>query len=314
MPKRILTALFVGLLGLATTPSAQTTAAVPRTPWGHPDLQGRWTNATVTLLERPVEFGAKEYFTEAEAAEYSKTALERLLTAINFREEAAISGEFEPGVWVEERSIVPTRRTSLVIGAAGRLPPLTPAAQDRAKARAAGQKEDPTDGPEARGLAERCLWFPVGGPPMMPGVGYNSNYEIVQTPTHLVILAEMGSAVRIIPLDGRPHLSERTRQWQGDSRGRFEGDTLIVETVNFNGKAQYRGSSENLRLLEKFRRTDRDMILYEVTVSDPTTWTASWTAEVPMRRLDELIYEFACHEGNRGLANILSAARWSDSR
>ena len=119
----------------------------------------------------------------------------------------------------------------------------------------------------------------------------------------------MGSTARVIPLDGRPHLPDDLRQWQGDSRGRFEGDTLIVETTNFNDKVQFRGASENLRLVERFTRTDRDTITYQFTVSDPTSWTDSWTAEVPMRRLDGLLYEFACHEGNRGLANILSGAR-----
>jgi hypothetical protein len=297
------------VVGCGAAASGQTSSATPRTPWGHPDLQGRWTNATLTLVERPVEFGAKEFFTEQEAAEYSKTALERLLKAINFTEEAALSGEFEPGVWVEERSIVPTRRTSLIVGPTGRVPSLTPAAQIRANARNAQRKQNPDDGPEARTIAERCLSFPTGGPPLLPGIGYNSNHQIVQTPTHVVVYTEMGSAVRVIPLDGRPHVPDAVRQWQGDSRGHFEGDTLVVETTNFNDKVQFRGASEHLRLVERFRRTDRDTIMYQFTASDPTSWTDSWTGEVPMRRLDELLYEFACHEGNRGLANILSGAR-----
>ena len=307
MLKHFLAAALVVAFGVAS--SGQTRSAVPRTPWGHPDLQGRWTNSTVTLVERPVEFGAKEYFTEEEAAEYSKTALERFLAAINFTEEAALSGEFEPGVWVEERSIVPTRRTSLIVGPSGRVPALTPNARARVDARNAQRKQSPDDGPEARALNERCLWFPTGGPPLMPAIGYNSNHQIVQTPTHVVIYTEMGSAVRVIPLDGRPHLPGAVRRWQGDSRGRFEGDTLVVETTNFNDKVQFRGSSENLQLVEQFRRIDGHTIMYQFTARDPTSWTDSWTAEVPMRRLDELIYEFACHEGNRGLANILSVAR-----
>ena len=304
---RFLAAAFVVAFG--TISAGQTRSAGPRTPWGDPDLQGRWTTATLTLVERPVEFGSKEFFTEQEAVEYSKTALERLLASINFTQEAAISGEFEPGVWVEERGIVPTRRTSLIIGPTGRIPALTPAAQTRVNARNAQRKEHPDDGPEARPLAERCLLFPTGGPPLLPGIGYNSNHQIVQTPTHIVVYTEMGSAVRVIPLDGRPHVPEGVRQWQGDSRGRFEGDTLVVETTNFNDKVQFRGSSENLRLVERFQRVDRDTIIYRFTASDPASWTDSWTAEVPMRHLDEMLYEFACHEGNRGLANILSGAR-----
>ena len=307
MPKRFLAAVLVVAFGAGS--SGQTRTSVPRTPWGHPDLQGRWTTATVTLLERPVEFGAKEFFTEQEAAEYSKTALERFLAAINFTEEAAISGEFEPGVWVEERGIVPTRRTSLIIGPTGRIPALTPGAQARANARNAQRKQNPDDGPEARTLLERCLVFPTGGPPLLPSVGYNSHHQIVQTPTYVVVYTEMGSAVRVIPLDGRQHLPDGVRQWQGDSRGHFEGETLVVEATNFNDKVQFRGSSENLRLVERFQRVDRDTIIYRVTASDPTSWTDSWTAEVPMRRFDEMLYEFACHEGNRGLANILSGAR-----
>ena len=279
---------------------------VPRTPWGHPDLQGRWTNATLTLLERPVEFGDKEFFTEAEAIEYSKTALERFLAANNFTEEAAISGEFVPGIWVEERNIVSTGRTSLIIGPTGRVPPLTPAARARVAARNAQRS---ADGPEARALNERCLWFPAGGPPLLPSIGYNSNHQIIQTPTHVLIYTEMGPAVRVIPLDGRSHLRDGLRQWQGDSRGRFEGDTLVIETTNFTDQTQFRGSAENLKLVERFERVDRNTIRYQVTANDPTSWTDSWTAEVPMRRLDGLLYEFACHEGNRGLANILSGAR-----
>jgi hypothetical protein len=305
MPKSFVAAVLVVAFGAAS--SGQTRSAVPRTPWGHPDLQGRWTNFTLTLVERPTEFGGKEYFTEAEAAEYLLTAHKRFLAAINFTEEAALSGEFEPGVWGEERGLVPTGRTSLIVGPNGRVPPFTAAAQQRTAARAAQRR--PADGPEDRALNERCLWFPVGGPPMLPSIVYNSNYEIVQTPSHVMILAELGNAVRVIPLDGRPHLSSGIRQWHGDSRGRWDGDTLVIETTNFNDKVQFRGSSEHLHLVERLRRTDGDTIMYEFTASDPTTWTAAWTAEVPMRRLDGLLYEYACHEGNRGLANILSVAR-----
>ncbi len=298
---------------IAGVPALAQTAEPPRTPWGHPDLHGRWTNATLTPLERPKEFGAREFFTEAEAVEYQKTALKQLLAANNLTEEAALSGEFEVGVWVEERSIVPTRRTSLIIGPTGRLPAMTAEAQRAAAARGP-RNIDFADNPEDRAVGERCLWFQVGGPPMLPGVGYNSNYEIVQTPTHVVILAEMGFSVRIIPLDGRPHLPGTLRDWQGDSVGRWDGDTLVVETTNFNDKVVFRGSTrEQLRLTERFTRVDADRIIYRFTVDDPGTWTAPWTAEVPMRPLVGQLYEFACHERNLGLENILRGARYIDT-
>src|SRR5262249_32189824 len=147
-------------------------------------------------------------------------------------------------------------------------------------------------------LNERCLTFPIGGPPMLPGIAYNSNYEIVQTPTHLMIFAEMGSSTRIIPLDGRPHIPASLRLWHGDSRGHWDGDTLGVETTNFSENRPFRGSAATLHLIERFRRLTSDTILYEFTVDDSTTWTKPWTVEVPMRPLKEQIYEFACHEGN----------------
>jgi hypothetical protein len=305
-------AAFFAVFLLSTVTGSGQGPTVPRTPWGHPDLQGSWTNSTLTPLERPTELGAKEFFTPAEAAEYQKTALKKFLAANNLTEEAAISGEFEEGVWVEERSLVATRRTSLIIGPTGRVPPLTPAAQKAAAARGPRQI-DFADNPEDRMVGERCLWFQVGGPPMLPGVGYNSNYEIVQTPTHLVILAEMGFSVRIIPLDGRPHLPATLRDWQGDSVGRWEGDTLVVETTNFNDKVIFRGSSRaRLRLVERFTRVNAGQIMYRLTVEDPDTWTAPWTAEVPMRPLDGRLYEYACHEGNIGLENILRGARYTE--
>jgi len=289
------------------------TESPTRTPWGHPDLQGRWTNATLTPLERPAEVGSREFFTEAEAAEYETIALEVFLKQNSFTEEAAISGEFVEGLWVEGRTIVPTRRTSLIVGPTGRVPSFTPEAQRRAAARAAARKADRKDGPEDRPVGERCLYFSPSGPPMLPAIGYNSNYEILQTPTHVAIRIEMGGAFRTIPLDGRPHVSDRIRPWHGDSRGRWEGDTLVVETTNFNDKRELRGSSDRLRLVERFRRVDKDTLLYEFTAEDPTTWTAPWTAEVPMRTMDGLLYEFACHEANYSMANVLKGARFTEA-
>lgn len=297
----------------AQTSRPQATSARFRTSWGHPDLQGRWTNATLTPLERPAELGSREYFTESEAIEYASTALKRFLAQTNLAEEAEISGEFE-GLWGEERSIVPTRRTSLITGPTGRVPPLTPDGRARAAARAALRKADKADHPEERSLSERCLWFPVEGPPMLPSIVYNSNYQIVQTPGFVTILIEQGYGTRIIPLDARPHPPAHVTSWFGDSRGRWDGDTLVVETTNFNDKRDLRGSTPGLRLTERFRRASADMILYEFTADDPATWTTPWTAEVPMTRLDGLLYEYACHEGNRSLEYVLRGARAAEQR
>ena len=144
---------------------------------------------------------------------------------------------------------------------------------------------------------------------MLPGVTYNSNYEIVQTPTHVGIQIEMGNGFRIIPLDGRPHMPPGNGSWLGDSRGRWEGDTLVVETTNFSPKRDMRGSADRLRLVERFRRVSADLIMYEFTATDPTTWETPWSAEVPMRKMDALLYEYACHEGNYTLGNVMRAAR-----
>jgi hypothetical protein len=254
----------------------------------------------------------KEFLTDAEAAAYQQNALKRFLESAGLVEEAAISGEFVEGVWMDERTLVSTKRSSLIVGPEGRIPPLTPDGQKRAAARAAVRKLDPADSFEDRTIQERCLWFPVGGPPMIPGVAYNSNYEIVQTPTHVAILAEMGYSFRIIPLDGRPHIDPGLRNWHGDSRGRWEGDTLVVETTNFSEKPAFRGASADVRIVERFRRVAADQILYQFTVDDPKTWTTPWTAEIPWRPMKDLIYEFACHEGNYGLVNILKGARAVD--
>jgi hypothetical protein len=278
----------------------------PRTPWGHPDLQGRWTNSTLTPLERPAEAGDKEFFSEAEAAAYQTIALDVYLRQIGLAADNVVSREFADGIWMDDATILPSRRTSLITGPTGRLPPMTPEAQARVQSRAGPRK---ADGPEDRTLPERCLWFSIGGPPMLPFV-YNSNYQIVQTPTHVGIVSEQAGSFRTIPIDGRPHLNAGLRQWQGDSRGRWEGDTLVVETTNFTDKRDVRGSTDRLRVVERFSRANDNTLLYQFTAEDASTWTAPWAAEVPMRRLNALLYENACHEGNYGLANILKGARF----
>ena len=157
-------------------------------------------------------------------------------------------------------------------------------------------------------MSERCLLWASAGPPMLP-TGYNNNYQIVQIPGYVVILVEMIHDARVIPLDGRPHLGPGVRQWLGDSRGHWEGNTLVVDTTNFNGKAAFRGSGENLHLSERFTLTDTDTIRYEFTVDDPTTFTRPWSAEIPMRKTHGPMYEYACNEGNYALADILAGAR-----
>jgi hypothetical protein len=282
------------------------TAAL-RTPWGSPDLQGTWTNSTLTPLERPAALGASEFFTPAEAAEYKTHALRSYIESTNTADD--ISGEELPDLWGEDRTIVPTLRTSLITGPEGRVPPLTPEGRARLAARAAARIGSGMDDPEQRPLNERCLWFTSDGPPMLPSLTYNSNYEIVQTPGAVMIHIEMGNGVRIIPLDGRPHLPPATRRWLGDSRGHWEGDTLVVDTTNVSDKRDMRGSSSGLHVVERFTRTAADTLMYRFTVDDPATWTTPWSGEVPMRPLDGLVYEYGCHEGNRSLGNVLSGAR-----
>jgi hypothetical protein len=292
----------------AKAASKQWTA--PRTPDGQPDLEGYWTNATTTPLERPAFLAGKQVLTAEEAAEFQK----RVLTP---------SGEGPPGLqagssidasWFERGNVVEGRRTSLIVDPPdGKIPPLTPAAQQRATARAQQARLHPADGPENRSLGERCLVQASAGPPMLPG-GYNNNYQIVQGPGYVAILVEMLHEVRIIPLDGRPHLPSAVRHWLGDSRGRWEGNTLVVDTTNFTGKTAFRGSGENLHLVERFTRTDAETIRYEFTVDDPATFTKPWSAELPMHPGQGPIYEYACNEGNYALVDILNGARADEQR
>jgi hypothetical protein len=286
--------------------SAQTWAP-PRTPDGHPDLQGVWTNATITPLERPKDLGAKELFSEAEAAENRKTALVPTPTAERSGTEAHY--EFTQfGLDKTQSQVAFSLRTSLIVGPEGRVPPLTPEAQQRIAERAAKAKGHEFDGPESRGIQENCIVWGNEGPPMLPP-GYNSYLQIVQAPGYVAILQEMIHDARIIPLDGRPHLPQTVRGWLGDSRGRWEGDTLVVDTTNFTDKTNFRGSRENLHVVERFTRIDDNTIRYAFTVDDPTTWTKPWSAELPLAKDKGPIYEYACHEANYGMANNLKGAR-----
>jgi hypothetical protein len=208
--------------------------------------------------------------------------------------------------WLVERT-VEDRRTSLLTDPPdGRLPPLTAEARERQAAAAGQRKQRRLDNPEERGVGERCVNF---GVPKL-GAGYNSYYQIVQAKDHVVFMSEMAHDARIIPLDGRPHLNKNITMWNGDPRGRWEGDTLVVESTNFSLKSEFRGSRQNLHLVERFTRVGPDTLNYEVTVTDPTVWTKSWTAMIPLKRTDDSIYEYACHEGNyRSMEGSLKGTR-----
>src|SRR5688572_13973160 len=273
-----------------------------------PDLQGIWSNATITPLERPQDLAGKAFFTPGEAAAYEKQVRAR---NDGDRRDANPDADLAVGYndfwWDRGTRVVSTLRTSLIVDPPdGRLPPLTPEAEKRAAARAEARRLHPADGPEDLSLADRCIARP--GSPMLPA-GYNNNHQIVQTPDYVMILSEMMHDARIIPLDGRPHPHSAFRQLFGDSRGRWEGDTLVVETTNFTNKTNFRGAGQNMRLTERFTRIDQDTLLYQFTVDDPESFERPWSGEIPMNRVPGPIIEYACHEGNYSLVHTLGAAR-----
>lgn len=315
-----------------------------RTPWGEPDLQGVWANRSVTPLERPKAYVGREALTAEEVAAIEKAAFAN--TDRDRREgrpETDVARAYND-FW-NERGTPPkaSARTSLVIDPPdGRIPAYTPEALKKFSAWAersgrvgsaasltgrrlvaGGTSEDGvvdglegggdgrgvrSDNPEDRNLGERCLSF---GVPRLPG-GYNNNWQIVQSPGVVAILTEMGYETRVIPLDGRPHLPGGVRQWLGDSRGHWEGDTLVVETTNFNEKQNFRGSFETFHLVERFTRLDKNTIDYRITINDPATWTRPWTAAIPITALEDKVpqlFEYDCHEGNYGMAGLLRGAR-----
>ena len=282
----------------------------PRTPDGQPDLQGVWSNATITPLERPADV-AKTVLTEKEAVEYEKEIRRR--NNMDRRDgagtEADVGRAYNEFWWDRGTKVVKTLRTSLIADPPdGRIPALTPEAQKRVAARAEYRKLHPADGPEDRGLSERCILWNTAGPPMLPSA-YNNNYQILQAPGYVVIFNEMIHDARIIPIDGSAHLPKNIRLWMGDSRGHWEGNTLVVDTTNFTNKTAFRGATENLHVVERFTRMDPDTVLYEFTVDDPATFTKPWTVQIPSVRAEGQIFEYACHEGNYGMAGLLAGAR-----
>ena len=291
----------------------------PRTAEGRPDLQGTWSNAGIVPLERPKDLEGKRTFTEQEYVEYEKKVFKR---SDRDRPGQTGVGTYNGFWWDQGIKLAPNRNTSLIIDPPdGRVPALTPAGAKRAEEDRAYAREHPADGPEDRPLIERCLVFPTTGPPMLPsffnGTPYGpleTNYQIVQTRDYLEIFIDHNHERRIIPLDGRPHLPASVRQWFGDSRGHWEGDTLVIDTTNFTGETKFRGADENLHLTERFIRSGPETLLYRFTIDDPTVFTAPWTGEYPFIASQDRMYEYACHEGNYGLAGVLSGARQAEKK
>ena len=305
---------------------AASKAWTARTPDGQPDLQGYWTNSTYTPLQRPDNAG--EFFTREQAIEMMKKAAAEETEQTEPGTIADVHYDFTQfGLDRNQGGVPMNLRTSLLIDPAnGKLPAMTPEGQKRAADRLAARKRQGaiTDAAENHPNSVRCILMDRNGPPMIPGA-YNNFYQIIQGPGYVMILVEMLHGARIIPLGATPQLPPNVRSWTGHSRGRWEGDTLVIETTNFNEArfsgfaanspmAALQGSSENLKLIERFRRVDRDTLSYTFTVEDPATWTRSWTAEMPWKHSEGPIFEHACHEGNYGLHNTLAGARLEDKQ
>lgn len=291
--------------------------SVPRTSAGHPVLQGYWTNTTVVPFERPAELGEKAFYTQEEADALLRAAL------------AASEEETQPGTTEDvhyqfddyglsraQNPVAYNLRTSILTDPPnGRMPPLTPEAERAAAEIRAWRAEHGFDSVKERSLSERCILWSNEGPPMIP-LGYNSNLQIVQTATHVVVLMEMIHDARIIPLRDTPPDNIHP-QWLGNSWGRWEGDTLVVETTGFTGRTTPRGTApiaQDAHVTERFTRTGPDTILYQFTMNDPTVWQASWSGEYPITAIEGPMFEYACHEGNYGLPNNLSGARAEERR
>jgi hypothetical protein len=319
----VVLAILIAVLSLAPrTTAEQRSGESAKAAWiplltseGQPDLQGYWTNDAYTPVERPLELGEKEFFTEAEAAAYFKKRQGQLFG------QPKDNIHYDDAIWQGENYLKQASlRTSIINDPPdGRVPPLTPGAQHREAARVAARIwGGPSESAQTRSLAERCISWGNVGPPMVPP-NYNANLQILQTRDLVVIRHEMMHDVRIIPLDGRSHVGSNIQQLAGDARGRWEGHTLVVDTTNFTDQTNFRGApqttrqdiyaSRSLHVVERFTRLDQDTIRYQFTVEDPATWTKPWSGEATIRKVDGPIFEYACHEGNYGLPNILRAAR-----
>ena len=292
---------------------------LPRTPDGQPDLQGVWANNNITPLERPEAWAGKESLSDEELAALRVAAAQavddgdalfgdQLVLAAIANQQATsydpTTGNYNQ-FWIVERDF--TNRTSLVVDPPdGRVPTLTPEADERRAERFAYTRAHPADSYVDRPLSERCVTY---GVPRL-GAGYNSYYQIFQSPDHVVIYMEMNHDARVIPIDGTPHLDESVRQWHGDSRGRWEGDTLVIETTNYSPQATFRGTpADGMRVTERLTRVGPRTLDYEVTIDDPATYTRPWTVSIPLMGTDDAVYEYACHEGNIGMDGILAGHR-----
>ena len=308
---------------LTSEKAVKQTWAPPRTADGHPDLQGFWANNNATPLERPKELAGREFLTDEEVAALRKkagelfsgngdaafgdTLFQTVLANVSGTKSGFKSTDGETGdygsVWNDIRDW--NNRTSLITDPPdGKLPPMTPEAQKRRDA-AREAMSRPAAGPQDRALQERCITY--GSPQLV--AGYQSYYQIVQTPASVVILTEMIHDTRVIPLDGRPHAPATIREWLGDSRGRWEGDTLVVDTTNYKPRSFMSISSEKLHVIERLSRSGPDTLKYEITIDDPGTWARPWSLMIPLRHSPQPVFEYACHEGNMGMVGILAGAR-----
>jgi hypothetical protein len=325
MRRGVLIVAAIAVAALSVPVSGQVSgrgSTVPRTPDGQPDLQGFWTNDNVTPLERPAEFGNKEVLTPEEAAAYAKKRRDQFLA------QPKDNIHYDDAIWQDEhytKDKAARLRTSLVTDPRdGKLPPLTAEARKRETARVANRAgTGVSDSAQTRSLAERCISWGNVGPPMIPPT-YYANFQILQSRDTVVIRHELMHDVRIVYLDGRSHPSSSIQYLAGHSLGRWDGDTLVVDTTNFTDQTNFRGPpattrqeishTRTLHVVERFTRADKNTINYQFTVEDPATWTGSWSGEYAIRAFEGPIYEYACHEGNYGLANILRAQRVQDAR
>ena len=307
--------MLVAVVGMLALPVLAVAQSAPQTAWGTPDLQGVWDFRTITPLERPEELGEQAFLSAEEAANLEREAVdrnERLLNQEARRTDTGGNVGAYNNFWMDRgTNIVGDRRTSLIVDPPnGRIPPVTDAGEVRRTRVGSFNVEVPESYTDLSN-ADRCIMGFNAGPPITPG-GYNQNMQLFQTPDHVALVTEMVHTTRVVPVDGGPVLDDSVRQWSGDSRGHWEGDTLVVQTVNFQNHDAYstwRGSSTDMKLVERFTRLDADTLLYEFTVSDPSTWTSPWTAQHRMQRNDQPMFEYACHEGNYSMEAMLGGAR-----